>query len=84
MNDFWLGTFAGAFAAIILFIVAAAVVNERINELQAQMNMLQKQQAAEKAWIEENKTVMQTYKFFNESWAAIIKLQEERNDAQCE
>ena len=67
-----------------LFIVAAFVVNTRVNELQAQLDDLKAERAAEKEWIEENKTVMQTYKFFNESWAAIIKLQEERQDAQCE
>lgn len=25
-------------------------------------------------WVKENKTVMQTYKFFNQSWQAIIDL----------
>ena len=66
-----------------LFIASAFVMDARIKELQTQLDDLKAAQAAEKEWIEENKTVMQTYKFFNESWAAIIKLQEESDDAQC-
>lgn len=72
MNDFWVGTIAGAVAALILFICSAAVVNARVNELQTQMNQLQQTQAAQQEWIEENEYIMRTYKFFNESWQAIL------------
>ena len=78
MSDFWVGTIAGAAAAFILFVVSAMVLNKRVDELQAQMNQLQQVQTEQREWIEENAYIMRTYKFFNESWQAILDKEKHR------
>ena len=75
-TDFWLGVLSGALATFILTIVFLFTLNERIKELQGEMDSLKNEHEIQKEWIEENKTIMRTYKFFNESWKVIIELQE--------
>jgi len=72
MNNFWLGTFSGFLSALILFIVAMFVFTDKVNTLEQRQLVLEEVQAEQDKWIEDNKSVMQTYKFFNESWEAIL------------
>lgn len=70
--DFWVGVFTGFVATIILAIMILIVHNKRMTELSDQFKAIQTAQQEQRAWIEESRTIMQTYKFFNESWEAII------------
>ena len=80
MNDYWVGVISGAAASLIFVIASFFIMDIRVKELQTQFDELRQQHEEQAVWIEENKYVMQTYKFLNESWAAIIKLQEERDE----
>jgi hypothetical protein len=75
-GDFWVGVFAGFVTTTILAIMILTVHNKRMTELSDQFKALQVAQQEQRAWIEESRTIMQTYKFFNESWEAIINYDE--------
>ena len=77
--DFWCGVVAGCISSMVLFAVILIAFNTRLNEMSKQLGQLQSVQQIQESWIEENKTVMQTYKFFNESWTAILEVAENDN-----
>lgn len=69
---YWVGVVTGALTSFILFLIFAIVQNQEVRMLQEQMAVLHKEHEELVGWVEENRTVMQTYKFFNQSWQAII------------
>lgn len=74
-DNFWVGCITGFICALLFFSVAMFVHVQHLKWLEVQMtNMLAVQQEQEK-WIEDNRMVMQTYKFFNESWQAILDME---------
>ena len=75
--NYWVGVVTGALTSFILFLVFAMVQSQEVRMLQEQMAVLQKEHEELVGWVEENRTVMQTYKFFNQSWQAIIDLKKE-------
>lgn len=77
MKEFWVGVFTCLGCSVIFFVIAMFAVNVKVEELEQQMIELQKTQEQQAQWIAENKTVMQTYKFFNQSWQAIIDMEKE-------
>ena len=70
--DFWVGVFAGFVTTTILAIMIFTIHNKRMTELSNQFKAIQATQQEQRDWIEESRTIMQTYKFFNKSWEAII------------
>lgn len=79
-EDFWIGVFAGFVATTILAITIFTIHNKRMTELSDQFKAIQAAQQEQRAWIEESRTIMQTYKFFNESWEAIINYDKRNKD----
>lgn len=73
---FWCGTFCGLMCALVLFGCCMFVFVNKIKQLETRITTLESEHTELSKWVEENETIMRTYKFFNESWAAI--LQEER------
>lgn len=76
--NYWVGVVTGALTSFILFLIFAIVQNQEVRMLQEQMAVLHKEHEELVGWVEENRTVMQTYKFFNQSWQAIIDLKKEQ------
>lgn len=72
--NYWVGVVTGALTAFLLFLIFAIVQNQEVRTLQEQMAALHAEHVELAEWVEENKIVMQTYKFFNQSWQAIIDL----------
>lgn len=71
-NEFWVGTFCGFICALILAIVSMFYVSNELKAMNMRYDKLEQEHKEIAKWIEDNKTVMQTYKFFNESWEAIL------------
>lgn len=74
---YWSGVLIGIAVGFIIGIVSLFVVDTRVKELEKQMVELQQQQESIATWIADNETVMRTYKFFNQSWEAIIDMRKE-------
>lgn len=53
------------------------IMNDKVNELQTAVMSMQKVQYEQRQIIEEDRKIMQTYKFFNDSWQAIIDMRKE-------
>lgn len=77
-NEFWVGTFCGFICSLILAIVSMFYVANEMKAMNMRYAKLEKEHEEIAKWIEDNKTVMQTYKFFSESWEAILDY-EQRN-----
>lgn len=60
------------FFMLVTVICVAGSANHKVKELEARMSAMESEHKEIKCWIEDNKTVMQTYKFFNKSWQAIL------------
>lgn len=60
------------FFMLVTVICVAGSANHKVKELEARMSAMEREHEEIEAWIEDNRTVMQTYKFFNKSWQAIL------------
>lgn len=78
MSNYWVGVLTGLACALIFYGISLAIVSDKMRNYESQLVELKAIVNQQNEWIEENKTVMQTYKFFNQSWQAIIDLQENK------
>lgn len=82
-TDFWALTLTCLICALFLTIVTSICLmwsmKQKVEEVQMQMNEVQSEHEELKKWVGENEYVMRTYKFFNESWQAIIDLHREED-----
>lgn len=76
--NYWVGVITGAMTAFLLFLVFAIVQSQEMRMLQEQMAALHKEHEELVGWVDENRTVMQTYKFFNQSWQAILDMRKDK------
>lgn len=74
MNNYWTGVVVGSLIALILTVCGLFYYSNRTQVLEKEMVELKQRQEKLEAWYKENETVMQTYKFFNQSWQAIIDM----------
>lgn len=72
-NSYWVGVACGALASLVFAVIGLIVLGSKMAVLQEQMALLRTKQESQEKWIEENKTVMQTYEFFNKTWEAILE-----------
>ncbi len=79
MREFWIGVISGVTCSMLLFICALFAMSDKVNKLESRQLALEEKQVEQDSWIEDNKTIMKTYQFFNESWQAIIELEERRS-----
>jgi formate-dependent nitrite reductase membrane component NrfD len=70
--SYWIGVIVGFISSLIIVVVALFIFNSKLIKMQTQLNNIEEVQADQSEWISENETVMRTYKFFNETWRAII------------
>lgn len=73
-KNFWVGAITGMMCSSVLFIISMFIINDKVNELRTTVMSMQEVQCEQRRIIEEDRKIMQTYKFFNESWQAIIDL----------
>lgn len=78
MSNFWVGCVCGMAMSTMLFIICFMGIGQDIKNLQREQSRLNDRCDVLTKTIEDDHEIMKTYKFFNESWAAIIKVQEER------
>lgn len=62
------------FMSVIISVCCIKTYRDEVDSLKMQVAELSRRQDSIEEWYAENKTVMQTYRFFNESWKAIIDL----------
>lgn len=65
------------FMSIIISVCQIKACRDEVDGLKALVAELSKRQDNIEEWYAENETVMRTYKFFNESWQAIIDLRKQ-------
>lgn len=78
MSDYWFEVLTGFLAALLFAIVAMLCMGKKITVLEQQMTDITQEHVEIKEWVEDNKTVMRTYEFFNKSWQAIIDMKEDK------
>lgn len=80
MNDYWCGVIVGLSCSLILGAIGGICLSAKYDEMNKQILVLSERQKKIELWYEENKTVMKTYKFFNESWAAILEKRQNEDE----
>lgn len=76
MSDYWFGVLTGFIAALLFALISMMCMGKKITMLEQQMSEVTREHEEIKEWVEDNKTVMRTYEFFNKSWQAIIDMKE--------
>lgn len=80
MSNYWVGVITGCCCSLLLTICTGLVCMSKVHALEQQMAELSLKQAQQAEWIADNETVMRTYKFFNQSWQAIIDMNKNEED----
>lgn len=79
MNGYWLGVLTGIGTALIAFLVLQFINITQQDNVVAELRKCQEQVKELSAIVEEDRQIMRTYKFFNESWQAIIDMEKREN-----
>lgn len=79
MNNYWVGVITGFATAFCFVCPLGFIVNQNMKDIREEVAEIEQRQVELEAWYKENEMVMQTYKFFNQSWQAIIDMQKEEN-----
>lgn len=79
MSDYWFGVLTGFITALLFALISMMCMGRKIEQLEQQMSEVTREHEEIKEWIADNETVMRTYKFFNQSWQAIIDMNKQED-----
>lgn len=76
--SYWGGVITGFFCTLVLASLTLFIHVSQLRSMEERLGEIEREHEELLEWVEDNKTVMQTYKFFNQSWQAIIDMRKEQ------